>query len=106
MVEVLNAIREAQAAASQKTAEYLAKYGDGWPCGFAWVWTNAKGNTKIGKALLAAGFQKHSGGGLSWWNPSGSFTQNMDAKEEGARAAARILRERLGIEASAQSRMD
>lgn len=106
MIEVVNAVREAQAAASKKTADYLRENGDGFPCGFAWVWTNTKRNTKIGRALLAAGFQKHHSGGLSWWNPSGSFTQNMDAKEAGAREAARVLREKLGIEASAQSRMD
>ena len=106
MIEVMNAVREAQSAASVKTAEYLREYGDGFPCGFAWVWTNARGNTKIGKALMAAGFQKAYGGGLQWWNPSGNHTQNMDAKEAGAREAARVLREKLGIEASAQSRMD
>lgn len=104
--EVRAAIAAAQGAAAKATADYLTQHGDGWPCGFAWVHANVKGNTRIGKALLANGFQKAYGGGLSWWNPSDSFTQNMDAKEHGARVAARVLSEKLGDYFIPQSRMD
>jgi hypothetical protein len=104
--EVRAAIAAAQQAAAKATAEYLAQHGDGWPCGFAWVQANVRGNTRIGRALLAAGFQKAYGGGLQWWNPSNSYTQNMDAKESGARAAAAVLSVKLGESFYAQSRMD
>jgi hypothetical protein len=105
-MQVSLAILEAKSAAAKATAEYLAQNGDGWPCGFAWVHASVKGNTRIGKALMANGFQKSYGGGLQWWNPSDSFTQNMGAKEHGARVAARVLSEKLGESFYAQSRMD
>ena len=79
---------------------------DQYACGFAWVTVYEKGSTKLGRALLKNGFRKAYGGGLQWWNPSGSFTQAITAKEEGAQAAAKVLTERLGVKAYAGSRMD
>ena len=38
-------------------------HGDGYPCGFAWVQSYVKGNTKEGKALKALGFKKSYTGG-------------------------------------------
>lgn len=105
-ISVPAVIAEAQAAAQKATSEFLQKHGERDACGFAWVNVNVKGSTKIGRALLANGFRKAYGGGLQWWNPSGSYTQAITAKEEGAQAAARVLRDRLNIEAYAGSRMD
>lgn len=105
-ISVNAVIAEAQVAAQKATAEFLQKHGERDACGFAWVNARVKGSTKIGRALLANGFGKAYGGGLQWWNPSGSYTQAITAKEVGAEAAARVLRERLGIEAYAGSRLD
>ena len=106
MIEVQNAVREAQVAASSATGEFLQTHGDRDACGFAWVTVYEKGSTKIGRALLKNGFRKSYRGGLEWWNPSGSYTQSITAKEVGAYAAAKVLKEKLGVEAYAGSRMD
>jgi 4-hydroxyphenylpyruvate dioxygenase-like putative hemolysin len=95
----------AAAAAQKATAEFLAKHGDCGACGFAWVVVRAKGSTKLGRALKAVGFRKEHGGGLSIWNPSGSGTQSIDAKEDGAIAYAKVMAQ-FGIEAYAASRLD
>lgn len=106
MIEVENAVREAQVAAAKATGEFLQKHGDRDACGFAWVTVYEKGSTKIGRALLKNGFRKSYEGGLQWWNPSGSYTQCISAKEEGAYAAAKVLTEKLGVKAYAGSRLD
>ena len=97
----------AKAAAQKVTADFLAKHGDADACGFAWVNVyDVRSNSKAGKILAQAGFSKAYGGGLQLWNPSGSRTQCITAKEEGARAYANILKA-AGIEkAYAGSRMD
>lgn len=106
MDQVEIAIREAQAAAAEATNKFLKEHGDRDLCGFAWVKVYEKGSTKMGRALLKAGFSKAYSGGLEWWNPSRNPTQCITAKEEGARAAARVLTERLGVKAYAGSRLD
>ena len=100
------AVLEAQAEAAKATNAFLAQHGDRDACGFAWVTVYEKGSTKLGRALLKNGFRKAYGGGLQMWNPSGSYTQAITAKEVGAEAAARVLTERLGVKAYAGSRMD
>lgn len=103
----INAIlEEARNAASEATAVFLDQHGHNDACGFAWVTVYVKGSTKLGRALLQAGFRKSYEGGLVWWNPSGSFTQAITAKEVGAEAAAQVLRDQLGVKAYAGSRMD
>ena len=106
MIEVEMAVREAQEAAARATGEFLQKHGDRDACGFAWVTVYEKGSTKMGRALIKAGFSKAYGGGLQLWNPSGNPTQCISAKEEGAYAAAKVLTEKLGVKAYAGSRMD
>lgn len=106
MDQVQIVMQEAQQAAAQATQAFLAQHGDRDACGFAWVKVYEKGSTKVGRALLKNGFRKAYGGGLEWWNPSGSYTQCITAKEVGAEAAARVLKEKLGVEAYAGSRMD
>lgn len=95
----------AQAAAQRAEADFLAKYGEPAYCGFAWVVVREKASTKLGRALKAVGFRKEHGGGLSIWNPSGSGTQSIDAKEDGAIAYAKVMAQ-FGIEAYAASRLD
>lgn len=106
-VNVESVVNEACAAAHRATNDFIAQHGDRDACGFAWVTVyGVKGSTKLGKALIKAGFRKSYEGGLQLWNPSGNFTQAITPKEVGAREAARVLKERLGVEAYAGSRMD
>lgn len=100
-------LAEAAAAARTKTKEFLAVHGDRDACGFAWVTVHSvRSNSKLGKALVEVGFRKAYDGGLQLWNPSENFTQAITAKEVGAAAYATILREKLGVDAQAGSRMD
>jgi hypothetical protein len=100
------AVAEAQQAAAQAAQDYITTHGEDWYCGFAWVTVYEKGSTKLGRALLKSGFKKAYGGGLQMWNPSGHGTQSMSVKEAGAEAAARILKERLGVTVYAGGRAD
>jgi len=95
----------AKSAAERAEAEFRAKPGEPGYCGFAWVVVREKGNTKLGRALKGVGFRKEYTGGLSLWNPGGSFTQSMDIKEAGAQAYAEVLRQH-GIDAYMNSRAD
>jgi soluble lytic murein transglycosylase-like protein len=100
------AVAEAQQAAAQAAQDYIRQHGEDWYCGFAWVTVYEKGSTKMGRALLKSGFKKAYGGGLQLWNPSGHGTQSMSVKEAGAAAAARVLKERLGVTVYAGGRAD
>jgi phage-related protein len=94
------------AVARKASQDFFEKHGDMDCCGFAWTTVYEKGNTKLGRALIAAGFKKAYGSGLQFWNPGGSNTQSISVKEEGAQAFAKFLREHLGVKAYASSRMD
>ena len=95
----------ATAAAKDATIQHLAKHGEDYYCGFAWVQVREKANTKLGRALKSIGFTKAYGGGLQLSNPSGTFSQSMMLKEIGAQAYAHVL-QGLGIPAYVQSRAD
>jgi len=106
-VAVQTILTRAADAASRATQNFLAQHGERDACGFAWVTVyKVRSNSKLGKALAAVGFRKGYSGGLQLWNPSGSATQAITAKEVGAEAYADILREQLGVEAYAGSRLD
>lgn len=107
-------IEEAKAAAKVAAQEYYAKEMGGQDrgcCGFAWVniydyqGVTIKGNTKLGKLM------KEVGVGQDWqrifqiWNPSEMGVQNIDVKEVGARAAAKVFQNH-GFKAYAGSRLD
>lgn len=85
---------------------------DAYACGFAWIsiYPQHKGNTSLGRRERALyvklGF-KQSGYDKTYqiWNPSGLGCQNIDTKEEGARAGAKVLAD-AGIHAYCQSRLD
>ena len=81
-------------------------HGEHAYCGFAWVNIHGiKGNTKLGKRMKAAGYEKDYSGAYSIWNPSGLGTQCMNTKEVGAEAAARVFKA-CGFTAYAGSRAD
>lgn len=100
---------EAKQAAYQAAMEFFYdKLGgqDQYACGFAWVNIyGIKGNTRLGKALKAAGIRQDYTKAFQIWNPSGMNCQNVDTKEAGAEAAARVF-EKYGFTAYAGSRLD
>ena len=105
---VQNACNEAAQQARTAAKEFLQKHGDRDACGFAWVnvW-GVRSNSKMGKALQAAGFRKDYTGSLQLWNPSKAACQSLNVLEAGAEAYAQVLREKLGLEkVYAGSRMD
>jgi hypothetical protein len=82
---------EALCAAARATHNYLTEFGEGYPCGFAWVhFSPARG--KFFKYLKKRFSYRHISPGFTIWNPSGSSTQNMEAKFEGARAFVEVIR--------------
>jgi hypothetical protein len=106
---VQDAVNEAAMAARTAAKEAYAKFGgDRGACGFAWVnvW-GVRSNSKLGKALQAAGFRKDYTGSLQLWNPSKAGVQSLDILEAGAYAYAEVLKSKLGLEkVYAGSRMD
>ena len=66
-------IREAAAQHARDAAEAsIAANGELGYCGFAWVNIyGIRGNTKLGRNMKAAGFEKDYTGAYSIWNPSG-----------------------------------
>ena len=82
-------------AASLATDHYLDQYGQTFPCGFAKVVAYVNGNTKLGKSFKACGFEKNYKSGWYLWNPSGSHTQSVDAKDAGVRAYIKVVKEYL-----------
>jgi hypothetical protein len=107
--QIKDIVTEATEAAAQAadTFENTHFPNGGWgACGFAWVDIfGIKGNTKLGRAMKAAGITKDYKGAYSIWNPSKYPTQNVDTLEAGARAAADVFK-RYGFTAYAGSRLD
>ena len=107
--QIQDILNEAMNAAAQAADEFENKYfpNNGWgACGFAWVDIfGIKGNTKLGRAMKAAGITKSYNGAYQIWNPSKYPTQNVDTLEAGARAAADVFK-RYGFTAYAGSRLD
>ena len=114
VAQIKQAIREAQEAAYE-AADNLHRTAyagiDQGACGFAWVniyeheGKKIKGNTKVGRAMKAAGVRQDYTRAFQIWNPSGYPVQNVDVLEAGARAAADTLR-KYGFTAYAGSRLD
>ena len=106
-VEDLQTIKAAALLHARDAAEAsIEQHGEMGYCGFAWVNIyGIKGNTKLGKRMKAAGFDKDYTGAYSIWNPSGLGTQCMYTKEQGAAACARVFKA-AGFTAYAGSRAD
>jgi hypothetical protein len=105
---VADACNEAAIQARTAAKEFLQKHGDRDACGFAWVnvW-GVRSNSKLGKALQAAGFRKDYQGALQLWNPSKAGCQSLNVLEAGADAYAKVLKDKLGLErVYSGSRMD
>jgi len=107
MKDILDsALVKAVQASDQYYADVLGGQ-DQMMCGFAWVVVyGVRVNSKVGKELKAVGFRRNNfEGGLVFWNPAGYLGQNVDAKLEGAREYAKVLRD-AGFDAKAFSRLD
>jgi hypothetical protein len=102
---VAEACTEAQTAADLYFQTKLNGQ-DAYACGFAWVNIyGIKGNTKLGRKLKEAGVRQDYTKAFQIWNPSGHNAQNVDTKEAGAEAAAKVF-QKYGFEAYAGSRLD
>jgi len=105
---VQDACNDAAQAARTAAKAFHAQHGDRDACGFAWVnvW-GVRSNSKLGKALQAAGFRKDYTGSLQLWNPSKFPSQSISILEAGAEAYAQVLRDKLGLDkVYAGSRLD
>ena len=99
--------REDKLAADKAQSDWLAEYGDGAYCGFAWVEVSVpRTNSREAKALEKMGFKK------SWkprrmdmWKPGAYNGQSMDVHEAGADAYAEVL-QKYGFKAYMHSRAD
>jgi hypothetical protein len=92
--------------AALATSDYIAENGEHpFNCGFAWVVVKGARGKKA-EMLKNYGFKKrYDGPGLSIWNPSKSFTQDMSAKMAGATVLADEL-SAMGFDAIAYQRLD
>jgi hypothetical protein len=107
--QIKDIVAEAKQAAREAADKFFQeKLGgvDRYSCGFAWVdILGVKGNTRLGKTLKAAGITQNYSKTFSIWNPSEHGAQNVDTKEAGAYAAAKVF-EKYGFQAYAGSRLD
>ena len=107
--EIKDIVLEAKIAARIAANDYFtSKLGgeDRYACGFAWVEIyGVKGNTRLGRAFKEAGIEQNYNKAFSIWNPSEHGCQNIDTKEAGADAAAKVF-EKYGFRAYSCSRLD
>ena len=107
--EIKMIVTRAKQAAYEAASDYFMEKLDGkdnYPCGFAWVNIyGIKGNTKLGRAMKQAGVKQDYTKAFQIYNPSGVSVQNVDVKEAGAEAAAKVF-ESFGFKAYAGSRLD
>ena len=109
--QVQTIVNDAITTANEAAKRALAQHGDRDACGFAWVniWMHndkkIRANSKLGKALAAAGVRKDYTGSYCLWNPSKLGVQSIGILEAGAYAAAEVFKA-AGFTAYAGSRMD
>lgn len=104
--QLIDIVAESRTQAHKAAVNHIAKHGEDWYCGFAWInILGVKGNTKLGKMLKEAGVKQDYTKTFQIWNPSGHGTQSMLVKEAGAEAAAQVFR-KYGFNASTGSRAD
>jgi hypothetical protein len=105
--EMREITEQAFARARAVTEEMIKNNPDTWyPCGFAWVRIKpARGELVKYLKSIKVGKTDDYAGGYVIYNPSKNSTQWMDAKYEGAKAFAEVLKEH-GIKARAECRID
>lgn len=95
--ELLEQHKRAIVAAKEAAAIENAKLGPeqtrGFDCGFAWAHApDVRGNTKLGKQLMALGYHKYHPTGLTLWKPARSPTQSISVHLAGARAYVEAMK--------------
>ena len=101
---IAKATQEAQAAAAEAFVENGNSDAD--MCGFAWVeFYGIKGNTKLGKALKAAGVDQSWDRTFQIWGGKFYNGQSITIKERACRAAVEVFK-RYGFNACVGSRLD
>jgi hypothetical protein len=96
-------------AAKMAVAKHRSEHPNGFfGCGFAWVVSYEKGNTKLGKSFVKnGGFSKSYSGGYQLWDPANTGSQCIVEKEEGARAYVDTVKKYLPeVKLYANSRLD
>lgn len=105
--EILTEANTASVVAA--TTFFQEKLGgkDQYCCGFSWVEIyGIRANSKLGKFLTDAGIRKDSYRKcFIFHNETGVNCQNVDTKDAGSRAAAKVLTS-YGFRAYATSRLD
>jgi len=96
---------QASQAGQQAEADFIAKHGEPFYCGFAWVEIPNGRSPFVNWAKKNDVGSKHYQKGWQVWNPTKTFSQSMDVREAGATAFAKVLRDN-GIEAYMVSRAD
>ena len=106
--EIQNIIAEATQAGRDAAADAYEQNGNtDWDCcGFAWVsFYGIKGNTKLGRAMKAAGIDQAWDRSYQIWGGKFYSGQSITIKEAACRAAANVFK-RYGFNASVGSRLD
>jgi hypothetical protein len=101
--------QEALQAAHDAVQAHRQKHPNGFfGCGFAWVTSYEKGNTKLGKSFVKfGGFSKSYDGGYKLWDPANTGGQCIVEKEEGAQAYVNTVKKYLPeVRLYANSRLD
>lgn len=106
--QIKDIIAEATQAGQDAAADAYERNGNtDWDaCGFAWVnLYGIKGNTRLGKALKAAGVQQDYTRAFQIWGGEFYSGQSISIKEAACRAARDVFK-RYGFDASVGSRLD
>ena len=101
-------IAEASQAGRNAAADaYQANGNTDWDaCGFAWVsFYGIKGNTKLGRAMKAAGIDQAWDRSYQIWGGKFYSGQSISIKEAACRAASNVFK-RYGFNTSVGSRLD
>lgn len=105
--DIKEIVNEALEAASKAAEKHIVENPGVWyPCGFSWVRIKpARGKLITYLKEQELGRTDEFEGGYVIWNPSNNPTQWMDAKHEGSKAFAEVLK-KYGFKAFAQTRID
>ena len=104
-IDYMAAYLKALEAAKQAEHDYRLQHGEGFMCGFAWVYF-PNGRDKFVNWLKKNGIgSKHWQKGYMIWSPTKCGSQSIDLLEHGSRVFAAVLKEH-GINCYAQSRLD
>lgn len=110
--EIALEVASASQTAAQSFFDHRLGGVDEYPCGYAWIsiYPKYKGNTALGKSerkvLETLGARKSwNGKTYEIWNPGNHPCQNIDTKEAGAYAGAKVL-QKYGFTAYADTRLD